>query len=193
MKKIWLRLLAPCLMFAVLLPAGCKKANPKIRVEMEDGGVFVLELYPEYAPKTVENFVGLVEKGFYDGLTFHRIVDGFMVQGGDPLGNGSGGSGVSIAGEFASNGYAKNTLKHTAGVISMARTDLPDSATSQFFIMLDDAQGPYLDGDYAAFGRVVEGMDVVLGLVNVERTYNSFRELAIPVEPVVIKQMTVVK
>ena len=126
--------------------------------EMENGGKIELELYPEIAPITVENFTNLVKEGFYDGLTFHRIIPGFMIQGGDPLGNGMGGSEKNIRGEFAMNGF-KNDLKHKRGVISMARSYDPNSASSQFFIMHADA--PHLDGSYAAFGRVVNGMDVV--------------------------------
>ena len=177
----------------MVVPAGCKKNNPKIRVEMENGGVFVLELYPEYAPDTVKNFVSLVESGFYDGLTFHRIIDGFMAQGGDPLGTGIGGSDNKIKGEFTENGFKKNTLKHTKGVISMARSGDPNSASSQFFIMLDDRQGQYLDGKYAAFGKVTEGLDTVTDFEKIERKYNDNNELASPVNPVVIKEMTVIK
>ena len=127
-------------------------------ITMDTGEVIKLELYPEIAPKTVENFEKLVNSGFYNGLTFHRIIRGFMIQGGCPNGNGMGGPGWQIKGEFAANGW-KNDLKHTKGVISMARAGHPDSAGSQFFIMHDDA--PHLDGQYAAFGKVIEGMDVV--------------------------------
>ena len=127
-------------------------------IELENGKQIKIELYPEYAPKTVANFKKLVGEGFYDGLGFHRIIPGFMIQGGDPLGNGMGGSDEQIVGEFAANGF-KNPLRHTRGVISMARSMMPNSASSQFFIMHADA--PHLDGSYAAFGRVVEGMDVV--------------------------------
>lgn len=127
-------------------------------IEMENGKKIRLELYPETAPITVENFESLVKKGFYDGLIFHRVIKDFMIQGGDPEGTGMGGPGYAIKGEFASNGI-RNDLKHTRGVISMARSMIKDSAGSQFFIMHKDA--PYLDGDYAAFGKVVEGMDVV--------------------------------
>ena len=127
-------------------------------IEMENGGVIRLELCPEYAPKTVENFEKLVSEGFYDGLTFHRVISGFMIQGGDPLGNGMGGSDERIVGEFAANGHP-NPLSHTRGVISMARSQMPNSASSQFFIMHGDAL--YLDGQYAAFGRVIDGMEVV--------------------------------
>ena len=130
-----------------------------VTITMENGKTIKIELLPEYAPKTVANFEKLVKEGFYDGLTFHRIIPGFMIQGGDPQGNGMGGSKEKIPGEFAQNGFPKNTLKHTRGVISMARAYDPNSASSQFFIMHADA--PHLDGAYAAFGRVVEGMDVV--------------------------------
>ena len=130
-----------------------------VTITMETGKQIKIELLPEYAPKTVANFEKLVKEGFYDGLTFHRIIPGFMIQGGDPLGNGMGGAKEKIPGEFRQNGFAQNTLKHTRGVISMARAYDPDSASSQFFIMHADA--PHLDGAYAAFGRVVEGLDVV--------------------------------
>ena len=130
-----------------------------IRIEMENGGIIRLELYPEYAPKTVANFEKLVREGFYDGLIFHRVIAGFMIQGGDPKGNGTGGSKDTIPGEFAQNGWKKNTLSHVRGVISMARTSMPNSASSQFFIMHKD--GTFLDGQYAAFGKVVEGIEVV--------------------------------
>ena len=132
--------------------------NPIITIEMEDGGVIRAELYPDIAPITVDNFVKLTKQGFYDGLIFHRVIPGFMIQGGDPNGNGTGGSGVRLKGEFAANGI-DNPLSHTRGVISMARARDFDSASSQFFIMHADA--PYLDGQYAAFGRVLEGMEVV--------------------------------
>ena len=130
----------------------------KGKIELEGGSVMAFELYPDVAPKSVANFVKLAETGFYDGLTFHRIVPGFVIQGGDPLGNGTGGPGWHIPGEFAANGF-KNDLKHERGVISWARAQDPNSAGSQFFIMVDDA--PYLDGQYAAFGRLTAGLDVV--------------------------------
>ncbi len=130
-----------------------------VEITMENGGVIRLELYPDMAPETVKNFEKLVSEGFYDGLIFHRVIAGFMIQGGDPEGTGMGGSKDTIKGEFKSNGFAQNTLSHTRGVISMARTNRPNSASSQFFIM--HADGTYLDGQYAAFGRVVDGMDVV--------------------------------
>ena len=134
-------------------------ANPIVKIEMENGGVITAELYPELAPNTVANFVNLVESGFYDGLIFHRVIPGFMIQGGDPQGTGMGGPGYSIKGEFARNGFRENTLRHTRGVLSMARSMMPNSAGSQFFIMHADA--PHLDGDYSAFGKVTDGMDVV--------------------------------
>ena len=132
--------------------------NPIATIEMEDGGVIVVELYPDVAPNTVANFVELANAGFYDGVIFHRVIAGFMIQGGDPTGTGAGGPGYGIKGEFAANGV-QNDLKHTRGVISMARAMSYDSAGSQFFIMHADA--PHLDGQYAAFGEVIEGMDVV--------------------------------
>ena len=162
----------------------------KVKVEMQGGGSFVIELYPEYAPETVANFKSLVSDGFYDGLTFHRIVDGFMAQGGDPEGTGMGSSEKTIKGEFAANGFKKNTLSHTRGVISMARSNNFDSASSQFFICYDDAS--FLDGQYAAFGKVVEGMDVVDGFLKVERTANSMGEKATPVTPVVMEKVTII-
>ena len=134
-------------------------SNPIVKIEMEDGGVITAELYPEKAPNTVANFVNLVQDGFYDGLIFHRVIPGFMIQGGDPQGTGMGGPGYCIKGEFARNGYRENNLRHTRGVLSMARSMMPNSAGSQFFIMHADA--PHLDGDYAAFGMVTDGMDVV--------------------------------
>ena len=130
----------------------------KIKIEMESGDKITLELYPDKAPITVENFLSLVQKGFYDGLIFHRVIPGFMIQGGDPEGTGMGGSGKEIRGEFASNGF-ENPIRHTRGVISMARASDPNSASSQFFIMHADA--PHLDGHYAAFGRVIEGLETV--------------------------------
>ncbi len=133
-------------------------SNPIITIQMQNGGVIKAELYPEYAPNTVNNFLALVNKGFYDGLIFHRVVRGFVIQGGDPTGSGSGGPGYKIKGEFSENGY-KNALSHKRGVLSMARAQHPDSAGSQFFIMHADSE--YLDGKYAAFGMVTEGMGVV--------------------------------
>ena len=155
-----------------------------IRIEMDNGGVIDLELYPEKAPQTVANFERLVSEGFYDGLTFHRIIPGFMIQGGDPEGTGMGGSKERIRGEFANNGFPQNDLKHERGVISMARSMDPDSASSQFFIMHEDA--PHLDGNYAAFGKVVGGMDTVDEIANVRTTFGDR-----PVSPVVMKKVTV--
>ena len=137
--------------------------KPIVTIEMASGGIIKAELYPEIAPITVENFVSLIEKGFYDGLTFHRNIPGFVIQGGCPLGTGTGGPGYSIKGEFASNGV-QNDLKHERGILSMARAMDPNSAGSQFFIMHEAA--PHLDGDYAAFGKVIEGMDVVDSIAN---------------------------
>lgn len=141
-----------------------------VKIEMENGGIIRLELYPEVAPKTVANFLALVRRGFYDGLIFHRVIPGFMIQGGDPLGNGMGGADENVVGEFAANGY-QNDLKHTRGVISMARAYNPNSASSQFFIMHADA--PHLDGQYAAFGRVTEGMETVDEIAMVATDYND--------------------
>ena len=145
-------------------------SNPIVTIEMEDGGIIRAELYPEIAPNTVRNFISLVKKGFYDGVIFHRVIPGFMIQGGDPLGRGTGGPGYCIRGEFSANGF-KNDLKHSAGVLSMARTMAPNSAGSQFFIMHEDA--PHLDGQYAAFGKVFEGMDVVDAIANTRRDFND--------------------
>ncbi len=165
------------------------EGHPVVTIMMENGKKFMIELYPEYAPQTVANFVALVKDGFYDGLTFHRVVEGFVAQGGDPEGDGTGGSGSNIFGEFAANGYEQNTLSHTKGVISMARSQHPDSASSQFFICYDDAS--FLDGNYAAFGKVIYGMNVVEEFVKVKKTLNSLGEMAVPVEPLVIRKATV--
>ena len=157
--------------------------NPIVTITMENGGVIKAELYPEVAPNTVNNFVDLVNRGFYDGLIFHRVIPGFMIQGGCPEGTGTGGPGYSIKGEFTSNGY-KNDLKHSKGVLSMARAMHPDSAGSQFFIMVADA--PHLDGQYASFGKVIEGMDEADKIVKSKRdVYDR------PYEDQVIKTMTV--
>ena len=145
-------------------------SNPIVTIEMENGGVMKAELYPDAAPNTVNNFISLIQKGFYDGLIFHRVIPGFMIQGGDPDGIGMGGPGYSIKGEFSQNGF-ENNLLHTRGVLSMARAMDPDSAGSQFFIMVDDA--PHLDGGYAAFGKVIEGMEAADAIVNAERDWND--------------------
>lgn len=157
--------------------------NPVVTITMENGGVIKAELYPEIAPNTVNNFIDLINRGFYDGLIFHRVIPGFMIQGGDPKGNGMGGPGYSIKGEFSRNGF-KNELKHTKGVLSMARTMDPNSAGSQFFIMVEDA--PHLDGQYASFGKVIEGMEVAYEIVNAKTDYSDR-----PYEDQVMKSMTV--
>ena len=155
-----------------------------VTITMETGKQIKIELLPEYAPKTVANFEKLVKEGFYDGLTFHRIIPGFMIQGGDPLGNGMGGAKEKIPGEFRQNGFAQNTLKHTRGVISMARAYDPDSASSQFFIMHADA--PHLDGSYAAFGRVVEGLDVVDEIAATPTDYRDAPRVRVGIKTVTI-------
>ncbi|CAM3739852.1 peptidylprolyl isomerase [Marinicrinis lubricantis] len=173
--------------FALLTACSSNEAeakNPIVTIEMDDGQAIEIELYPDIAPNTVNNFISLVEEKFYDGLTFHRIIPGFMIQGGDPEGNGTGGPGYSIKGEFASNGF-ENTLKHTRGVISMARDTPPDTAGSQFFIMVEDAD--YLDGQYAAFGKVISGMETVDEIVNLPRNM----ETNLPDNPPVMKKVTV--
>lgn len=134
-------------------------SNPIVTFEMENGKIFKAELYPDKAPNTVNNFLSLVQKGYYNGLIFHRVIAGFMIQGGDPNGTGTGGPGYHIQGEFSGNGFIQNDIKHVRGVLSMARAGHPDSAGSQFFVMHDDAD--YLDGQYAAFGKVIEGMETV--------------------------------
>ena len=158
-------------------------ANPIIVFTMENGDSFRAELYPDIAPKTVENFLDLVEKHFYDGLIFHRVIKGFMIQGGDPEGTGMGGPGYTIPGEFSMNGF-QNDLKHTKGVLSMARSADPDSAGSQFFIMHEDS--PHLDGSYAAFGKVIEGQDIVDAMAETQTDWNDR-----PLTPQVMKTVTV--
>ena len=157
--------------------------NPIVTFEMEQGGIVKAELYPEIAPNTVNNFISLINQGYYNGLCFHRVIRGFMVQGGCPEGTGTGGPGYSIKGEFASNGV-KNDLKHTEGVLSMARSMMPDSAGSQFFIM--HKTSPHLDGQYAAFGKVIEGMDVVNKIAGTATDYNDR-----PLEEQRLKSVTV--
>ena len=157
--------------------------TPVVTIEMNNGKKIEIELYPEVAPNTVANFVSLVSKGFYNGTIFHRVIPGFMIQGGDPNGTGMGGPGYSIKGEFSSNGF-KNDLKHERGVISMARSMSPDSAGSQFFIMVEEA--PHLDGQYAAFGKVISGMEVCDEIVSVE---TDFRDM--PYEEQIMKSVTV--
>ena len=160
-------------------------SNPIITFEMENGKTFKAELYPEKAPNTVNNFLSLVNKGFYNGIIFHRVIAGFMIQGGDPDGRGTGGPGYHIKGEFSSNGFAQNDIKHVRGVLSMARAQHPDSAGSQFFVMHEDAD--YLDGQYAAFGKVIEGIDVVDEIANVktdwyDRPYEEQKMKSVTVE-----------
>ncbi|MEK4563561.1 peptidylprolyl isomerase [Alkalihalobacillus sp. FSL R5-0424] len=181
----WTKTVAAAIMTSLFIISGCGTSGPDenedastanevdidlenptvVTMTMENGGEVVMELYPDVAPKTVENFVKLASDGFYNGLTFHRVIPGFMIQGGDPDGNGTGGPDYSIEGEFASNGF-ENDLSHERGVLSMARSQDPDSAGSQFFIMVEDSTN--LDGEYAAFGKVTEGMDVVDEIVSVE-------------------------
>ncbi len=157
--------------------------NPVITITMDNGDVIKAELYPEIAPVSVNNFISLVKKGFYDGLTFHRVIEGFMIQGGCPLGNGTGGPGYTIRGEFSQNGF-HNPLKHEAGVLSMARAMHPDSAGSQFLIMHKAA--PHLDGAYAAFGKVTDGLDVVNKIAETDTDWNDA-----PLDPQVIRTITV--
>ena len=158
-------------------------SNPIVTITMANGDIMKAELYPDVAPNTVNNFISLVKKGFYDGLVFHRVIRGFMIQGGCPQGTGMGGPGYSIKGEFSYNGFA-NDLKHTPGVLSMARAMNPNSAGSQFFIMHETS--PHLDGQYAAFGKVTEGMDVVNKIAETATDYSDR-----PLEPQMIKSMTV--
>ena len=203
-KKIILAILI--LLCAALIFTGCGDTEPagtKDETTLDNGeqektkteGTFVIELYPEYAPLTVENFVKLVSEGFYDGLTFHRIVNDFMAQGGGYDISGAKKPADSIYGEFANNGYTQNTLPHTKGVISMARVSgMNNSASSEFFIMYDfPRHATVLDGDYAAFGKVIDGMEVIDKLTEIERTYNSGKELAVPVNPVIIKKATILE
>ncbi len=157
--------------------------NPIVTIEMANGDIMRAELYPEIAPNTVNNFISLVKKGYYDGVIFHRIIPGFMIQGGDPDGTGMGGPGYCIKGEFSHNGF-ENNLLHTKGVLSMARTMIPDSAGSQFFIM--HAAAPHLDGEYAAFGKLIEGEDVLDKIATVGTDWNDR-----PMKPQVMNKVTV--
>jgi len=158
-------------------------ANPIVTITMENGDIMKAELYPEIAPNTVNNFISLVKKGYYDGLIFHRVIRGFMIQGGCPQGTGMGGPGYHIKGEFSYNGFT-NTLKHTPGVLSMARTMMPDTAGSQFFLMHETS--PHLDGQYAAFGKVIDGLEIVDKIACVKTDYSDR-----PMQKQVIKSMTV--
>lgn len=192
------------LLVTIILTMGCNRkkesenpqeiitGHPRVQIEMQDGSKMILELYPEYAPETATNFYKLAESGFYDGLKFHRIVKDFMIQGGDPKGDGTGGSGKNIKGEFAENGYKQNTLKHTKGVISMARSKNPDSASSQFFIMHGDVS--FLDGKYAAFGKLIEGEGTLDKIADTPVELNSVsREVSVPKVAVVIKKVSVLE
>lgn len=168
MKKIILSLLI------LVALTGCEKAkNPIVTMEIENYGTIKMELYPEMAPNTVANFVNLIEEGFYDNSNFHRLMPGFVLQGGDPDGNGSGGPGYQIEGEFRENKYGANTLSHTTGVVSMARANDYDTAGSQFFIVLDDSAKSSLDGKYAGFGKVIEGMDIIKKIEATEKIENT--------------------
>lgn len=160
-------------------------SNPIATITMEDGRTMVAELYPEKAPNTVNNFISLANQGFYNGLTFHRVIPGFMIQGGCPEGTGTGGPGYEIRGEFASNGFPQNDIKHVTGVLSMARSMMPDSAGSQFFVMVAPAE--HLDGEYAAFGQVLKGQDVAVDISRVQR--NMYNDK--PKQPVVIQSIQV--
>ncbi len=157
--------------------------NPIVTITMENGDIMKAELYPDIAPNTVNNFISLINNHFYDHVSFHRVISGFMLQGGDPEGTGMGGPGYEIKGEFSSNGFTNN-LKHSAGVLSMARTMVPDSAGSQFFIMHQDS--PHLDGEYAAFGKITEGMDIVNKIAAVQTDFSDR-----PIQPQVIQEVTV--
>ncbi len=192
-----------CLVLSIVMIfslAGCGGSSKKssehsfVKVTMQSGDSFVIELYPEYAPETVENFLSLVESGFYDGLTFHRVIKDFMAQGGDPKGDGTGGSSKNIKGEFSLNGFTQNELAHGRGVVSMARASEYDSASSQFFICYADNQSvSNLDGSYAAFGKVIEGMDVVDSFLNIDMLYVAGSgEFSKPSEPIVMEKVEVI-
>lgn len=188
MKKILL------IIVSILLLSGCGKKeydNPIVTMNIKDYGTIKIELYPKYAPNTVANFVNLIEDGFYDGNSFHRLVPGFVLQGGDPNGDGTGGPGYTINGEFRENGYTKNTLHHTTGIISMARTTDADSAGSQFFIVLADSESVTysLDNKYAAFGKVIQGMDVIKNIEDnseIENTLTGKLKTNITIEKVTV-------
>ncbi len=159
--------------------------NPVVTIEMENGKIIKAELYPEKAPNTVNNFISLVKSGFYDGVIFHRVISGFMIQGGDPAGVGTGGPGYTIKGEFALNGFKKNDLKHTRGVLSMARAMHPNSAGSQFFIMHQNSS--HLDGQYAAFGKVIEGIEAVDEIASVKTDWNDKPQIAQTMKKVTVE------
>lgn len=178
MKKFLVSFLVVVLFSFVLV--GCQEKEPVVHpvatMTMENGDVIKIELYPEIAPETVKNFISLASQGFYDGLTFHRVIPDFMAQGGDPNGDGTGGAGYNIVGEFKANNDFPNDLSHDVGVISMARSDDPNSASSQFFIVTDESSKQYLDGLYAGFGKVIEGMDAVYTIVNSEVIRRDYSE-----------------
>ena len=205
MKKIVSILI--CLMMVMFVFSSCgssesnetsdspsKAEHTKILFTMENGETFTVETYPEYAPETCENFVKLVNEGFYNGLTFHRIIKDFMAQGGDPKGDGTGGSSHTIKGEFAANGFTQNTLSHDRGIISMARSNDMNSASSQFFICYSGNYKASLDGKYAAFGKVIDGMETIDNFLKIEMGFNpSEGAYSIPTEPIVIKTAEVIK
>ncbi len=197
-KSVLIKVISAILACVIMCSfAGCGEKKPEhsfVKFTMENGESFIVELYPEFAPETVDNFLKLVNSKFYDGLTFHRVIEGFMAQGGDPKGDGTGGADWNIKGEFSENGFMQNTLWHERGVISMARSNDPDSASSQFFICYDtETCRASLDGKYAAFGKVVEGMEVVDSFLEVERGYSSSdNAFSKPLKPIIIKTAEVV-
>lgn len=194
MKKLLAILLSVALVFSLAACSGGNSGSTEhsfVKFTMKNGDSFVVELMPEYAPETVENFLSLVDSGFYNGLTFHRIIDGFMAQGGCPKGDGTGDSGKEIKGEFAANGFDKNTLLHEKGVISMARGNEMNSASCQFFICY--AAATHLDGNYAAFGKVVEGMETIDAFLEIERVYSSGdKAFSKPLDPPVIEKAEII-
>ncbi len=200
-KSVLLKVVALALSLVLVFSlAGCSGKNDDstnehsfVKITMESGESFVIELMPEYAPKTVENFLNLVNDGFYDGLTFHRVYEGFMAQGGDPKGDGTGDSGKDLEGEFSENGFTQNTLSHDRGVVSMARSNDPDSASCQFFICYSGDYKASLDGKYAAFGKVIEGMEVVDKFLEVEMLYSvTDSNFTKPSTPIVMKKAEVI-
>jgi len=192
-KRLITTIITVTMLLSFILVVPTKAAtvtHPKVEIQMDDGSTMVFELYPEYAPETVANFLSLTKSGFYDGLKFHRIIADFMIQGGDPAGDGTGGSGKNIPGEFLDNQFSKNTLRHTKGVISMARSSDPNSASSQFFIMLGDI--PQLDGQYAAFGKLVEGEKTLDAIGSTPVSINPLSgEMSLSKTDIVIKKVTI--
>ena len=179
-------------LLSIIIICGCgkEKENPIVKMEIEDYGTITMELYPKYAENTVANFVNLIEDGFYDNNSFHRLDGNFVLQGGDPTATGTGGPGYTIKGEFSQNGY-NNSLSHTKGVVSMARSSDPDSAGSQFFIMLSDDYSMMLDGSYAAFGKVIKGWDVIEKIMNDENLKPDENQMGLLETPIKIKKTTV--